>query len=153
MRASGPERRPQAAGPASLSVPKRVVLRGRGRQRSIHSIQIDESMQNRQVSGSSAYWFRCIPNRLGCIATFLISKPDPRHSLLLRATVGATEPWVGGRGGAASAGSAASVWHRQLHVSSNTLRVNTRTSNSAHSSKLTTARRFGRADGEQEQAA
>ena len=56
-------------------------------------------MQNRQVSGSSAYWFRCIPHRLGFIATFLISKPDPRHSLLLRATVGATEPWVGGRAG------------------------------------------------------
>ena len=41
---------------------------------SIHSIQIDQSMQNWQVSGGSAYWFRCIPNRLGCIATFLISK-------------------------------------------------------------------------------
>ena len=41
---------------------------------SIHSIQIDQSMQNWQVSGGSAYWFRCIPNRFGCIATFLISK-------------------------------------------------------------------------------
>ena len=41
---------------------------------SIHSIQIDQSMQNWQVSGGSAYWFRCIPNRSGCIATFLISK-------------------------------------------------------------------------------
>ena len=41
---------------------------------SIHSIQIDQSMQNWQVSGGSAYWFRCIPNRLGCIATVLISK-------------------------------------------------------------------------------
>ena len=34
---------------------------------SIHSIQIDQSMQNWQVWGGSANWFRCIPNRLGCI--------------------------------------------------------------------------------------
>lgn len=71
---SGPERRPQAAGPASWSRPNCVVLSRGVPQMSIHSIQIDQSMQNWQVSGGSAYWFRCIPNRLGCIATFLISK-------------------------------------------------------------------------------
>ena len=48
---SGPERRPQAAGPASWSRPNCVVLSRGVPQMSIHSIQIDQSMQNWQVSG------------------------------------------------------------------------------------------------------
>ena len=67
---SGAGRRPQAADPASSKVRKRRCLGRGGTDGLFSSIQIDQSMQNWQVSGCSAYWFRCIPNRLGCIATF-----------------------------------------------------------------------------------
>ena len=140
---SGPERRPQAAGPASWSRPNCVVLSRGVPQMSIHSIQIDHSMQNWQVSGGSAYWFRCIPNRLGCIATFLISKA-PRSCVAQRLFSG-MRTGMAGAGAAASSASSASVASAALHASS-TLRDG-KHAYQQFSSQLTTARRVGRAGG------
>ena len=135
---SGPERRPQAAGPASWRRPNCVVLSRGVPQMSIHSIQIDHSMQNWQVSGGSAYWFRCIPNRLGCIATFLISKAP-------RSCVAHYFLHENGASAAASSASSASVASAALHATS-TLRDGEH-AYQQFSSQLTTARRVGRAGG------
>ena len=109
-------------------------------QMSIHSIQIDQSMQNWQVSGGSAYWFRCIPNRLGCIATFLISKAPRSCTIIFSARTA-----LAGAGAAASSASSASVASAALHASS-TLRDGEH-AYQQFSSQLTTARRVVRAGG------
>ena len=137
-----------------LQVKLRVVLSGRSaactgaergaegrcQYKAVHSQYkyVDQSMENWQVSGGGEYWFRCIPSRLGCIATFLISKaPRSCVAICMRRLAVA--------GAAASSASSASVASAALHASS-TLRDGEH-AYQQFSSQLTTARRVGRAGG------